>query len=66
MSKKKSKHSDFYNKLAELNDKIFVYKKVFYSKAPKYEKAFIEKKIREKLEKMMRDQQLEIENFMID
>jgi hypothetical protein len=31
LSKKKSKHSDFYNKLSELNDKIKVYKKVFYS-----------------------------------
>ena len=37
LSKKKSKHSDFYYKMASLNDKISVYKKIFYTSAPKYE-----------------------------
>lgn len=37
LSKKKSKHSDFYYKMASLNDKIAVYKKIFYTSAPKYE-----------------------------
>jgi hypothetical protein len=36
-AKKKSKHSDFYNRLRSLNDKIGVYKKIFYTKTPKYE-----------------------------
>jgi len=37
LSKKKSKHSDFYYKMASLNDKIAVYKKIFYTSAPKFE-----------------------------
>jgi hypothetical protein len=37
ISKKKSKHSDFYYKMASLNDKISVYKKIFYTSAPKFE-----------------------------
>jgi hypothetical protein len=43
-ARKKSKHSDFYNRLRSLNDKIGVYKKVFYTKTPKYEKVFMERK----------------------
>ena len=37
LSKKKSRHSDFYSKLTSLNDKIGVYKKIFYTNAPKFE-----------------------------
>lgn len=36
-AKKKSKHSEFYNRLSGLNDKILIYKLLFYSKAPKFE-----------------------------
>jgi hypothetical protein len=43
-ARKKSKHSDFYNRLRSLNDKIGVYKKVFYTKTPKYEKVFMDRK----------------------
>ena len=39
-AKKKSKHSDFYNRLRSLNDKIGVYKKIFYTKTPKYEQVY--------------------------
>ena len=37
LSKKKNKKSDFYSKLTSLNDKIGVYKKIFYTNAPKFE-----------------------------
>ena len=49
LSKKKSKHSDFYYKMASLNDKISVYKKIFYTSAPKFEVQYNLKK-RERLE----------------
>jgi hypothetical protein len=44
IAKTKSKHSEFWYKLQTLNDKIFVYRSVYYSKMPAYQKAFIEKK----------------------
>ena len=37
ISKKKSKHSEFYNKMTALNEKISVYKMIFYAAAPNYE-----------------------------
>ena len=40
LSKKKTKHSDFYNQLQGLNDKINLYKKVFYTNTTKHQKAF--------------------------
>ena len=48
----KSKHSDFYGKLKGLTDKLGVYTQVFYTKAPKFERVFLERK-RKKLEQMM-------------
>ena len=62
-ARKKSKHSDFYNRLRSLNDKIGVYKKVFYTKTPNYEKVFMERK-RRRLEELMIREQRELENFM--
>ena len=62
-ARKKSKHSDFYNRLRSLNDKIGVYKKVFYTKTPKYEKVFMERK-RQRLEELMLKEQRELEHFM--
>lgn len=62
-ARKKSKHSDFYNRLRSLNDKIGVYKKVFYTKTPNYEKVFMERK-RRRLEELMLREQRELENFM--
>ena len=43
IGKRNKKHSDFYYKLSDLTQKIQVYKKVFYSKTPKYEKHFLDK-----------------------
>ena len=37
LSKKKSKHSDFYNKMSDVMEKIQVYKMIFYSNQPKHE-----------------------------
>ena len=63
LSKKKSKHSDFYSKLTSLNDKIGVYKKIFYNNAPKFEQHYNEKK-RERLEQLMRKEQKELEDYL--
>ena len=43
-ARRKQKHSDFYNKLKHLNEKIEVYKSVFYKSRPKYERIFQNKK----------------------
>ena len=44
----KSKHSDFYYKLQHLNEKIVLYKKLFYGKIPSYQKSYMMKKVSEK------------------
>ena len=63
-ARQKSKHSDFYNLLKSLNDKIGVYKKIFYTKTPKYERMFYDRK-RRRLEALMRKEQQELEDFMV-
>jgi hypothetical protein len=63
LSKKKSRHSDFYNRMAAVNEKIAVYKMIFYSAAPSYEKQFLENK-RKRMEAAMRKEQEELENFI--
>ena len=62
-ARRKAKHSDFYIRLKSLNDKIGVYKKIFYTKTPKYEQMFMERK-RKRLESMMRKEQYELECFL--
>ena len=42
-AKMKNKHSDFYYKLKNLNQKINTYKDVFYNREPRYQKKFNEK-----------------------
>ena len=56
VAREKSRHSDFYNRLKSLNDKIHVYKRIFYTKTPKYEEMFYERK-RKRLEALMRREQ---------
>jgi len=34
--KSKSKHSEFYNRLKDLNEKIGTYKSIFYDRVPAY------------------------------
>jgi hypothetical protein len=36
VAKMKSKHSEFFYKLQTLNDKIYIYRSVFYSNVPIY------------------------------
>jgi len=55
LSKHKSKHTDFYNALSNLNEKISLYKIVFYSKKTKHEQAFIEKERRNLIKGMQQD-----------
>jgi hypothetical protein len=55
----KNKHTAFCQRLESLNDKIFVFRDVFYGRVPAYQKAFYEKK-RKELEEELR---LEKEKF---
>lgn len=48
---RKQEHSDFYYKLLNLNDKVLVFKNVFYSNMPAHQRQFYERKRREYLEK---------------
>ena len=43
----KKKHSAFFYKLETLNDKIFVFRELYYSKMPAHQRIFLEKKRRE-------------------
>ena len=55
----KSKHTQFWHRLEALNDKIYVFRDVFYGRIPAYQKAFYDKK-RKELEEELR---LEKEKF---
>lgn len=55
LAKMKSQHSAFYYQLQTLNDKILVFRNIFYNKMPNYQKAFLQKK-QEKLEVSLREQ----------
>lgn len=44
MAKLKSKHSDFWYRLQTMNDKLFVFRSVFYGAVPQYQRVFLEKK----------------------
>jgi hypothetical protein len=56
----KSKHSSFYHRLETLNDKIFVFRDVFYGRVPAYQKTFYEKK-RKELEEQLRIEKIKYE-----
>ena len=60
MAKKKSKHSEFYYKLQTMNDKISVYRSMFYNKMPAHQKLFLEKK-QEALEKKLQEDKIKYE-----
>ena len=47
IAKTKQPNSDFYYKLQNLNDKVLVYKHVFYSNMPAHQKQFLERKRKE-------------------
>jgi cbb3-type cytochrome oxidase cytochrome c subunit len=44
LAKIKSKHSEFWYRLETLNDKIFVFRSIFYSQMPSFQKQFYKKK----------------------
>lgn len=44
LAKMKSQHSEFYYRLQTLNDKILVFRSIFYNRMPSYQRAFLEKK----------------------
>ena len=54
----KAKHSDFYYRLQTLNDKILVFRSIFYNKMPHYQKVFLEKKRKELEEKLAKQKEL--------
>lgn len=56
--KQKAKHSDFYYRLKNLNEKISIYKKIFYGKVPQYQKTYMLKKIGEKQIKQKKDREI--------
>ena len=43
-AKMKQKHSDFYNRLRLLNDKIHIFTSIFYNKVPKYQMNWYQQK----------------------
>lgn len=43
-AKPDGRNSDFFNKLDDLNDRIHIYKSMFYSNVPKHEKNFLIRK----------------------
>ena len=62
-ARRKAKHSDFHGRLRSLTDKIGVYRKLFYTKAPAFERRFYERK-RQRLEALMRQEQHELEHYI--
>ena len=62
-AKMKSKHSDFWYRLQTMNDKIFVYRTVFYGNMPSYQQQFHEKK-RKELEQRLKAEKEQYEKEM--
>lgn len=46
-AKQKSQHSEFFYKLQDLNDKIIIYRSIFYNKLPFHQELFRLKKEKE-------------------
>ena len=56
-SLKRAKHSNFYFKLQDLNDKISLYRKLFDSKIPSYQLAYMARKLEERQVKQKKDRE---------
>ena len=65
LTKRKNQHSDFYTRLTSLNDKIGVYQKCFYTKTPKFEQTYIQRK-RQRLEQLMQKEQEELQRIIAE
>ena len=59
----KSRNSQFYHKLSTLNDKIYVFRDVFYTRIPTYQKNFLEKK-KQDLELKLKNEKKNFEKEM--
>ena len=62
----RNNNTEFQRKLETLNDKIHIYRGVFYNKMPSYQKAFYEKKqkaLEEKLQKEKEDYEKEMDQM---
>lgn len=57
-SEERSKHSDFYYKLKNLNFKIHLYNRLFYNKVPQYQMKFMLKKIAFLEQKQKKDREV--------
>jgi hypothetical protein len=56
-------HSEFYNKLKIVNEKLALYKQIFYSNIPAYERTFLERKAEERRRKQKEEDMLfELQN----
>mmetsp|Transcript_39262 Transcript_39262/g.59922 ORF Transcript_39262/g.59922 Transcript_39262/m.59922 type:complete len:194 (+) Transcript_39262:352-933(+) len=58
VAKQKSQHSDFYYRLQNLNDKIFVFRTIFYNRIPNFQKTFNEKKKKEQEIELRRQREI--------
>ena len=58
VAKMKSKHSEFYYRLQTLNDKIFVFRNVYYDKMPNFQRVFLERKKKELELKLARQKKM--------
>jgi hypothetical protein len=63
VAKLKSKHSDFWYRLQTMNDKLFVFRSVFYGAVPQYQRVFLEKK-RKALEDKLKEEKALFEKEM--
>ena len=63
LAKSRSKHSGFYDKLKNVSDKVGVFTSVFYTRMPKFERQYIDRK-RRRLEVMVLQEQKAIEEIV--
>ena len=54
-SKRKNAHSEFYHALKKLNERILIFRIVFYTKKPKFETEWIEAKKRKLANDLIKD-----------
>ena len=65
VAKMKAKHSQFYYRLQTLNDKIFVFRNIYYTKIPYYHRYFLERKKKELEERLLKQKQEFIQEMAI-
>lgn len=53
LAKSKERQSEFSKRLEDLNDKIFIYNRVFNNREPGFKKRHIDKKVRVNIERVI-------------